>query len=150
MEEIGAVLERWRARGLITAEAVRKETERVRVLGKALRNVYEAAGVEKRPTAADREQLAAWKQQFSMELIMLAAEFARKSPNPMGAMARILSDWQKAGITTPEAARQEHEKHAAAAAQPAAAQTDYQRRSYTEEDFRRMEVDLDAEVEKQC
>ena len=150
MEEIGAVLERWRARGLITAEAVRKETERVRVLGKALRNVYEAAGVEKRPTAADREQLAAWKQQFSMELIMLAAEFARKSPNPMGAMASILSDWQKAGITTPEAARQEHEKHTAAAAQPAAAQTDYQRRSYTEEDFRRMEVDLDAEVEKQC
>ena len=145
IEETGGVLERWRARGLLSEADVRRESECVRERNRALREIFEAAGIEKRPGAADRERLAAWEEQgASGELILLAAEYAKQRPDPLAAMGRILSDWSRAGITDPDAARAEHARHAAgtgSAGQP----SDYLRRQYTDEDYRGMEVNLDEE-----
>ena len=149
LEDVGGVLDRWRTKGLTTAEAVQSETERVRALNAVLRGLYEAAGLEKRPSAADREQLSAWRALgHSDELILLAAGYAKKRPSPMAAMERILTDWRRAGITEPEAARQEHERHAAGQTRAADAggQAGYQRRSYTSEEYRAMETDLTEEL----
>ena len=146
LEDVGGVIERWRARGLDSAEAVQRETERVRALNGALREIYEAAGLEKRPSAADRERLCAWQGDgHPRALILLAAEYAKARPAPMQAMATILEAWRKADIRTEEAARTEHERHQAARPQAAPVQQGYQRRDYTEQDYRSMEVDLDAE-----
>ena len=144
IEEIGGVLERWRARGLVTEADVRRETERVRESNRELREIFEIAGIEKRPGAADRERLTAWKAQGAgKELIHLAAEYAKQRPDPLAAMGRILSDWSRQSITDPDAARAEHARHTAGTG---AVQTgDYLRRQYTEEDFRGMEVNLDEE-----
>ena len=145
MEEVGGVLERWRASGLVSEEDVRRESERVRGRNRTLREIFEAAGIEKRPGPADRERLATWEGQgATKELILLAAEYAKQRPEPLAAMGRILSDWNRAGITDPDAARAEHARHAAgtgSAGQP----SDYLRRQYTDEDYRRMEVNLDEE-----
>ena len=48
---------------------------------------------------------------MSMELVLLAAQYARGSGAPMMTMNRILSDWHRAGISTVEAARAEHDSH---------------------------------------
>ena len=56
---------------------------------------------------------------------------------------RILSSWRAAGIDTEAAARTEHERHAAGQEPPA--KEPMQRHAYTDEDFRRMVVDLDEE-----
>ena len=151
LEEVGEVLSRWQAKGLMTAEAVRGETERVRKLNAGLREIYDAAGLEKRPAAADRSLLLNWQAAgHSRELILLAAEYAKSHPSPMAAADRILSDWQRAGIRDAEGARREHEAHRSAAVRPgtpaqAGGGKDYLHRSYTQEDFRSMEVNLDEE-----
>ena len=146
LEETGGVLERWRARGLLSEQDVRRESERVRQENRELREIFEAAGVEKRPGAADRERLSAWKSEgVSKELILLAAEYAKQRPDPLAAMGRILSDWKRVGIMDPEAARAEHARHTAAAGTATSAAVDYTRRQYTDEDFRNMEVNLDDE-----
>ena len=46
-----------------------------------------------------------------MELVLLAAEYARGSGSPMMVCNRILVSWQQAGIATEAAAREEHEAH---------------------------------------
>ena len=56
---------------------------------------------------------------MSMELVLLAAQYARGSGAPMMTMNRILSDWQRAGVRTTEAARAEHDSHVQKNAQPA-------------------------------
>ena len=88
---------------------------------------------------------------MTQEMILLAAQYARGSGAPMMATGRILSDWHKAGISTPEAARAEHEAHVRAAkpALPAAAapraQDAFVHHHYTADDYQRMVVDLDEE-----
>lgn len=124
MDDVDGFLTRWRDRGLTTADAVRADAARTRALNAQLREVYEAAGLEKRPSAPDRELLCRWAGEMGMsqEMILQAAQYARGSGAPMMAMSRILSDWRGAGIATPEAARAEHESHVRGAGQrPAAA-----------------------------
>ena len=48
---------------------------------------------------------------LSMELVLLAAQYARGSGAPMMTVNRILTDWHRAGISTIEAARAEHGSH---------------------------------------
>lgn len=153
MDDVDAFLTRWRQRGLTTADAVRADAARTRALNAQLREIYEAAGLEKRPVAPDRDLLCRWMQELCMtqEMILLAAQYARGSGAPMMATGRILSDWHRAGISTPEAARDEHEAHVRAAkpAQPAPtaprAQDAFVHHHYTADDYQRMVVDLDEE-----
>ncbi len=113
MDDVGTYLTRWRDRGLTTAEAVRAESARVRALNAQLHEVYDAAGMEKRPNAADRDKLCRWEGELGMnqEMILQAAQYARGMSDPMRFMERILQNWRAAGIATPEAARNEHENH---------------------------------------
>ncbi|MBR5287698.1 MAG: DnaD domain protein [Clostridia bacterium] len=113
MDDVDGYLEKWQKQGLTTPEAVRAESARIRSLNAQLREIYEAAGLEKRPNAADRELLCRWAGEMGMsqELIVLAAQYARGGGSPMLFTGRILSDWQRAGISTLEAARAEHESH---------------------------------------
>ncbi len=127
MDDVDGYLEKWKKQGLATPEAVRAESARIRALNAQLREIYEAAGLEKRPNAGDRELLCRWAGEMgmSMDLILLAAQYARGGGSPMLFTGRILSDWQRAGIRTVEAARAEHEAHVRggmpASAKPAAA-----------------------------
>jgi len=153
MDDVDSFLEKWKKQGLVTPDAVRAESARIRALNAQLREIYDAAGLEKRPNAADRELLCRWAGEMGMshELIVLAAQYARGGGSPMLFTGRILSDWQHAGITTPEAARAEHEAHVrnlpqgSARTQPAAQQDVMQRHAYTHADYQRMVIDLDEE-----
>ena len=89
-------------RGLTTADAVRADSARTRMLNGQLREIYAAAGMEKRPNAPDRDMLCRWVGEMGMtqELILLAAEYARGAGSPMMLIGRILRDWSRAGIAT--------------------------------------------------
>jgi len=95
--------------------------------------------MEKKVNQPDRDLLCRWMGEmgFAMELVLLAAGYARGSGAPMMTTNRILSDWHRAGISSQEAARAEHELHARSAAQAASkprAQDAMQR--YTQEERR--------------
>ena len=113
MDDVDAYLQNWRQRGMNTPDAVRAESARVRRLNGQLREIYAAAGMDKRPNVSDRELLCRWAGDMGMsqELILLAAEYARGAGSPMMLMNTVLGNWKRAGIATPEAARQEHEEH---------------------------------------
>ena len=139
--------------GMTTPEAVRADSARTRMLNGQLREIYAAAGLEKRPNGPDRDLLCRWVSELGMtqELILLAAEYARGAGSPMMLIGRILRDWSRAGIATTEAARQEHESHlrdvgrpAQSAATPGAPNT-FIKHNYTQDDYKRMVVDLDDE-----
>lgn len=134
MDDVGAWLEKWKRQGLMTPEAVTANNNRQKALNAQLREIYEAAGVEKKTNQPDRDLLCAWMGEMgmSMELVLLAAQYARGSGAPMMTMNRILSDWQRAGIRTTEAARAEHDSHVQKNAQPARTQDVMQR--YTPEE----------------
>lgn len=113
MDDVDAYLQNWRQRGMNTPDAVRAESARMRMLNGQLREIYAAAGMDKRPNASDRELLCRWAGDMGMsqELILLAAEYARGAGSPMMLMNTVLGNWKRLGIATPEAAKQEHEEH---------------------------------------
>ena len=154
MDNVGVWLEKWKRQGLTTPEAVTAHSNRQKALNAQLREIYDAAGIEKKTNQPDRDLLCVWMGEMGMgmELVLLAAQYARGSGAPMMTMNRILSDWQRAGIRTTEAARAEHDSHvrqsgqaAAPDARPVRPQDVLQRHQYTTEDYRRMVTDLDEE-----
>ena len=124
MDDVGAWLETWKRQGLDTPQSVTAYSSRQKALNSQLREIYDAAGVEKKTNQPDRALLCRWmgEMSLSMELVLLAAQYARGSGAPMMTMNRILSDWHRAGIATPEAARAEHESHVRAGGQKAVPQ----------------------------
>ena len=103
----------WKNRGFASADQVRAARVRVKALNEQLRTVYGTMGLEKRVNQPDRDLLGRWlgEMRMPMELVLLAAEYARGSGSPMMVCNRILVSWQQAGITTAAAAREEHEAH---------------------------------------
>lgn len=128
-DDVDAWLNKWKAQGLATPEAVRANDARIKALNKQLREIYDAAGLEKKPNQPDRDLLCRFMGEMgmSMEMVLLAAQYARGSGAPMMTMNRILSDWHREGIATINEAKAEHESHvrgqgAGKAAQPARTQ----------------------------
>lgn len=152
METVGNWLEKWTRQGLTTPQAVTAHNNRQKALNSQLREIYDAAGIEKNTNQPDRDLLCRWMGEMgmSMELVLLSAQYARGGNSPIMTMNRILSDWHCAGITTVEAARAEHESHVKGGgmkpAVPIARTQDVmQRHQYTSDDYRRMITDLDEE-----
>ena len=107
LEDVSQKLEAWRREGLTSVEQVEAGRARARWLNARLHEIYDRQGVEKRANKPDRELLGKWLGEYgmSMELILLAAQYARGNGAPMMVADRILSDWHRAGIDTEQAAR---------------------------------------------
>ena len=138
MDDVAAWLGTWKKQGLATVEAVRSDTERKKQLNAQLREIYEAAGLEKKVNQPDRDLLCRWMGEMGMrmELLLLAAQYARGSGAPMMTVNRIVQDWHRAGITTEKAAREEHESHVRTGKEAAPAQRTDTLQRYTPEERR--------------
>ena len=89
-----------------------------------------------------------WAAESPQPLIDYAAECAKGMQLPMRYMDKLLAEWQKAGVTTVDAARVEHERHAAAAkttAQTVNPALDYEQRANADSDYDGLFINLDAE-----
>ena len=116
MESVRLRLEAWLSKGLATRAAVDDYLSAVRRDSAQLSALFEVCGESRRPTAADRAQLAVWRDQWGMpqELLLLAAGYAVNATAKMPFMHRVLSQWQEKGIATAEAALTERAQHVAA------------------------------------
>ncbi|MBQ3574463.1 MAG: DnaD domain protein, partial [Clostridia bacterium] len=75
------------------------------------------------------EKYEKWKQKYGQDMVFCAAEMAAGTNMPMRYMARLLMEWDKAGVKTPEEAKAR--KAQTAAPQP----QNYQQREYKEADY---------------
>ena len=101
--------------------------------------LFALAGLSRRPGMNDLELYAGWKRAYAPEMIRCAAELARGTRVPVKYMDKLLANWAKAGIATPEAARQvaaQIARDAISARQGGASRrSNYQGHEYTDKDF---------------
>lgn len=123
LDNVAALLDAWSAKGLATAQDIEAHLAQVKELNRRIRELMQRCGHRGGCTQANRELLAVWRGEWRMPdaVIDLAAEYARGVDKPMPYMNKLLEGWRAAGALTPEAARAEHERHAAQAAQKAQA-----------------------------
>lgn len=138
-EDLEWMLGKWAEAGVRSRAQAESYLDEMQRATAELRALLEAAGLSRRPGMDDLEKYEAWRGRFSPELIRCAAECARGTRVPMKYMDKLLCEWEKAGVQSPEAARAQHaqavsQTKSAPAGAPAPRQN-YQQHSYTEADY---------------
>ena len=157
LDSVGQRLDAWRQRGLFTRAAAEDYLRAVKRDNGQLQQIYEAAGVEARPSAADRRLLHRWQDDLGMpqDVLLLAAAYAVGAKAPMPFIDKILGSWNAAGIHDAASARAEHDRRgaggapAAAGAKPSAtrpvrevAKHRYEQRTYSEDELDALFFDI--------
>ena len=111
MEDVTRYLQSWAKQSLYTAEAINAYLSRRRQNIQRCYTLFEAAGISREPTNGDIRMMEQWRTQgYEPEMLAIAAESAKGAGNPMVYIGRVVENWAAKGISTPEAARAEHEK----------------------------------------
>lgn len=115
LENVMALLQAWRQRGLRTAEQAQAHLAEVKRQNELLLRLKETAGAPIARSDANRQSLARWQTAwgFPEPMLLLAAEFARGKKEPVAYMDSLLSSWHENGIAGVDAARIEHERRLA-------------------------------------
>ncbi|MBR3107136.1 MAG: DnaD domain protein [Clostridia bacterium] len=146
LEEMHALLERWKGKGLTTEEAVREYLDKRRGLEMLLREVFESCGHRGKPTAADLILYNKWHSWgYNQEMICAAAEQARNAEGgKIPYLDKVLEAWHEAGISdiAQVQARKKSEKKKTVSEQQ------YTQRHYTEEELLAVSDDLIEEARK--
>ena len=128
-EELEWMLAEWAKAGVFSHEQAEKYLSDMRRTTAEVRNLLEKAGLVRRPTMDDIEKYENWKKKYGQDMVFCAAEMAAGTNMPMRYMAKLLAEWEKANITTPEAAK-------ARKAQPVqSSNQNYQQREYKNDDY---------------
>ena len=116
LDRLVELVRAWSAKGLVQPGDVRAYLDALRRQNDELRKLFGVMGRENAPSANDRELLAKWRGEWAQSdaLIALAAEYSREANKPMAFCNKVLQTWRDAGVTTVEAAKTDHEKHAEA------------------------------------
>ena len=150
LDDMKALLESWKNRGLTTEAAVREYLDKYREANLALRELFEACGHSGRPTEADRKLYEKWRGWgYSKELLSCAAEQARNAEGgKIAYLDKVLETWHEAGIVSVEQARGRKKQDRPAKAKTVSAQQ-YGQRQYTEAELLAVSDDLIEEARKQ-
>ena len=136
MENLNRQMTRFVEMGLMTDMQIGEYLDRQKLLREQAARVYEKCGLEKRVNAASAAQMEEWLDMGSFPMVLFAAECARDAKMPPQYISKLLREWKKAGFTTVEEARRQHEalrgaapdaRKGAPAAQP------FEQRAYTQE-----------------
>lgn len=159
LDSVGQRLDAWKQKGLYTRAAAEDYLRAVQRDNRQLMQLYEAAGIEGRPSAADRQLLHRWQDQLGMpqDVLLLAAGYAVGAKSPMPFIDRIVQSWNAAGIHDAARAKAEHDRRGvpspvpgaqATATAPAArpvkevAKHRYAQRQYSEEELDALFFDI--------
>lgn len=107
-EDLEWMLGKWAEAGVRTRAQADKYVNDMQQATREVRSILEAAGLSRRPTMDDLDRYEGWKQKYGMDMILCAAECARGTRVPVRFMDKLLTEWQKTGVTTPEAAKAQH------------------------------------------
>ena len=111
-EDLERLLAQWAEKELFRADAAEAYLQRQRGLQAEMIGLLRLAGSDRTPGLADIALFEGWKTRFSPEMLRLAAERARGKGAAVGAIDKLLSAWEKEGVSTPEQARARRERPA--------------------------------------
>ena len=119
--DVDQQLAQWRSSGLANVAEVQTAEMKDRMLDELLIQVYNVFGSSRRPTKADRQLIGKWigEMGFSMDMVLLAAQYALPTGASTRTIDKILTQWNQAGIATVQEAQLEHGRHAAGGGQKA-------------------------------
>lgn len=135
-------LDVWKREGITTRQAA-EEYAKLREPGERLiADVYDALGLNARPTPGDVSAAMKWLGEFSQDVILFAAERSKGMLKPVGYMTKILREWSIKGIKTIDAARAESQafekgSQISAPARKVNPAQQYGQRKYDDEDMKR-------------
>lgn len=113
VEDVTTRLNAWARQALYTPQAIDAFLARRRQNLQNLKAVFEAAGVQREPAAADFRLMEQWRDKgYRMDVLLVAAESARNAGDPMSYIHHVMENWTSRGVTTPEAARAERQRWA--------------------------------------
>ncbi len=145
---LDAVLDTYRIKGAITAEAANAVRAQRDATGELARLMLARAGVERAPTAAQKDDVDLWRNRWHMdaELLLLASDASKNAAQPYAAIKKLVTAWHETNISDLAAARADIEKHSREnerrdAAKKARAYGSGQRK-YTEEELKKIGVDI--------
>lgn len=136
-DKLNWMIEGWRDSAVRTQEQAQVYLANKQKIKEELRALYKAAGLVRRLYPNDITLYESWKQKYNDSLILCAAECSTNAKEPTKYMNKLLTEWKKAGISTPEAARAQHAayKPAAAAAAVKPSHMNYQQRPSTDDTY---------------
>ena len=136
-EDLEWMIGKWGEAGVRSRAQAEKYVNDMQQATREVRTLLEAAGLSRNPTMDDLARYETWREVYSMDMINCAAECARGTRVPVRFMEKLLSEWKKANITTPEAARAQHAAYKPAGKNTAAAAShmNYQQRPTTDDTY---------------
>ncbi len=99
--DMDELIETLRNRGFIDLTSVNDHFESIKKTDEFISKLLSVAGVSRRPTPWDRENVAMWTSwNFSEEMILESARLSAGKSSPVAYMNGILSNWKNNGIFT--------------------------------------------------
>ncbi len=104
LQEMDELTEYLRNRGLIDLSSIGDYFEEQERSNEFIRKLLEVAGINRRPTQWDRENISTWKSwNLSEEMILEAGKLASGKSSPIAYINGILSNWKNNSIFTVDA-----------------------------------------------
>ena len=101
LQDMNELIENLRNRGFIDLTSVSDHFESLKKTDEFISGLLSVAGVSRRPTPWDRENVSMWMSwNFSQEMIMEAARLSAGKSSPIAYMNGILSNWKNNGVFT--------------------------------------------------
>ena len=99
LEEMNDTIGRLYEKGLITVTSIADFAKSVAADDEFIKKLLSSAGLNRKPTEWDRENLKTWRGwNFSDEMILRAAETANGKNNPLPYINAVLSGWKNDGV----------------------------------------------------
>ena len=111
-ESIGRLLFRWEKAGLTSVESATAYLRDFKAKYSLLAEVYEYLELPGKPNIRDFRYVEQWQKLiFDRAMVMKAAEFAFETREPLNYMTKVLGEFKKKGISTPEQADHDRQQH---------------------------------------
>lgn len=101
LQDMDSLVEELRNRGYIDLTSVNDHFESIKKTDDFISKMLKVAGVNRRPTQWDRENLSVWKSwNFTEEMILESAKISAGKSSAIAYMNGVLSNWKNSGIFT--------------------------------------------------
>ena len=134
--------------GALTPEAAAEARRARDATAELARLVLERAGINRAPSAAQKDDVSLWRNGWHMdpELLLLAADASNGLAQPYANIKKLLASWHGANISTLAAAGADLEKKGQAAERRDAVRRSralgHSQRKYSDEELKRIGIDL--------
>lgn len=150
MSQVEEQLGKYKQKNLLTGQAINGYLSALKAEREAVQAMKLRAGDEGKISGAD---IGAYRKMeklgLAADVLLLAAEYAQGTREPLAFAGRIAENWQKAGVRTVEQARADHQAHEKGQSKPAIAENGVKApmkkvsaQQFTQRDYSDAELDV--------